>query len=165
VTADGLDVEFLAGLLNTDETVVGDLIVHPLTLITLSDAGAHLSLMCDAGYSSTLLGKWVRRLERLTLEAAVKRLTDDPARAYRIPERGRLQPGYWADVAILDPGTVDALPVEWVTDLPGGEGRFVSRARGVEWSLVNGRPVLERGRVVEQAAGQRPGQVLRRFDS
>ena len=60
VTADGLDVEFLAGLLNTDEKVVGDLIVHPLTLITLSDAGAHLSLMCDAGYSSTLLGKWVR---------------------------------------------------------------------------------------------------------
>ena len=54
VTADGLDVEFLAGLLNTDEKVVGDLIVHPLTLITLSDAGAHLSLMCDAGYSSTL---------------------------------------------------------------------------------------------------------------
>ena len=38
VGADGLDVEFLAGLLNTDEKVVGDLIVHPLTLITLSDA-------------------------------------------------------------------------------------------------------------------------------
>ena len=91
VTADGLDVEFLAGLLNTDEKVVGDLIVHPLTLITLSDAGAHLSLMCDAGYSSTLLGKWVRGLGRLSLEAAVKRLTDDPARAYRIPSRGRLR--------------------------------------------------------------------------
>jgi N-acyl-D-aspartate/D-glutamate deacylase len=165
VTADGLDVEFLAGLLNTDERVVGDLIVHPLTLITLSDAGAHLSLMCDAGYSSTLLGKWVRQVGRLTLEAAVKRLTDDPARAYRIPRRGRLEPGYWADVAIFDPATVDALPVEWVTDLPGGEGRFVSRARGVEWSLVNGRPVLERGRVVEQPAGQRPGQVLRRFEA
>ena len=64
VTADGLDVEFLAGLLNTDDNVVGDLIVHPLTLITLSDAGAHLSLMCDAGYSSTLLGKWVRQRGR-----------------------------------------------------------------------------------------------------
>ena len=105
VTADGLDVEFLAGLLNTDEKVVGDLIVHPLTLITLSDAGAHLSLMCDAGYSSTLLGKWVRGLKRLSLEAAVKRLTDDPARAYRIPaarpararllgRRRRLRPGH-----------------------------------------------------------------------
>jgi N-acyl-D-aspartate/D-glutamate deacylase len=165
VTADGLDVEFLAGLLNTDETVVGDLIVHPLTLITLSDAGAHLSLMCDAGYSSTLLGKWVRRLKRLPLETAVKRLTDDPARVYRIPGRGRLEPGYWADVAIFDAATVDALPAEWVTDLPADEPRFVSRARGVEWSLVNGQPVLERGRVVEQPAGQRPGQVLRRFDA
>jgi N-acyl-D-aspartate/D-glutamate deacylase len=165
VAADGLDVEFLAGLLNTDEQVVGDLIVHPLTLITLSDAGAHLSLMCDAGYSSTLLGKWVRGLGRLSLEAAVKRLTDDPARAYRIPERGRLEPGYWADVAIFDAATVDALPTEWRRDLPGGEPRFVSRARGVEWSLVNGRPVLERGRVVERPAGQRPGQVLRRFDA
>jgi N-acyl-D-aspartate/D-glutamate deacylase len=165
VTADGLDVEFLAGLLNTDEKVVGDLIVHPLTLITLSDAGAHLSLMCDAGYSSTLLGKWVRGLGRLSLEAAVKRLTDDPARAYRIPGRGQVAPGYWADVAIFDPATVDALPVEWVRDLPADEPRFVCRARGVEWSLVNGQPVLERGRVVERAVGARPGQVLRTFDA
>ena len=165
VTADGLDVEFLAGLLNTDDTVVGDLVAHPLTLITLSDAGAHLSLMCDAGYSSTLLGKWVRGLKRLSLEAAVKRLTDDPARAYRIPERGRLAPGYWADVAVFDPATVDALPAEWVSDLPAGEPRFVSRARGVEWSLVNGEPVLERGVVLERPAGARPGQVLRRFAS
>jgi N-acyl-D-aspartate/D-glutamate deacylase len=165
VTADGLDVEFLAGLLNTDEEVVGDLIVHPLTLITLSDAGAHLSLMCDAGYSSTLLGKWVRGLGRLSLEAAVKRLTDDPARAYRIPGRGRLEAGYWADVTIFDPATVDAQPVEWVRDLPADEPRFVCRARGVEWSLVNGQPVLERGRVVERAVGARPGQVLRTFDS
>ncbi len=164
VVADGLDVEFLAGLLNTDEQVVGDLIAHPLTLITLSDAGAHLSLMCDAGYSSTLLGKWVRGLGRLTLEAAVKRLTDDPARAYRIPERGRLAPGYWADVVIFDAAIVDALPAEWRHDLPGGEPRFVSRARGVEWSLVNGEPVLERGRVIERPAGRRPGRVLRRFD-
>jgi N-acyl-D-aspartate/D-glutamate deacylase len=163
VTADGLGVEFLAGLLNTDESVVGDLLVHPLTLIALSDAGAHLSLMCDAGYSSTLLGKWVRGLRRLTLEAAIKRLTDDPARAYRIPQRGRLEPGYWADIVIFDPVTVDALPAEWVHDLPAGEPRFVSRARGVEWSLVNGQPVLERGHVVERPRGQRPGQILRRF--
>jgi hypothetical protein len=60
---------------------------------------------------------------------------------------------------------VDALPAEWRRDLPGDESRFVSRARGVEWSLVNGEAVLERGRVIERPAGQRPGRVLRRFDA
>ena len=165
VTADGLSVEFLAGLLNTDEAVVGDLIAHPLTLITLSDAGAHLSLMCDAGYSSTLLGRWVRDRRRLSLEAAVTRLTADPARAYRIPRRGELKTGYWADVVVFDPATVDAMPTEWVHDLPAGEPRFISRARGIEWSIVNGQPVLERGAVVERPAGARPGHVVRSFDA
>ena len=165
VTADGLSVEFLAGLLNTDEAVVGDLIAHPLTLITLSDAGAHLSLMCDAGYSSTLLGRWVRDRKRLSLEAAVKRLTADPARAYRIPERGELKTGFWADVVVFDPATVDAMPTEWVHDLPAGEPRFISRAGGIEWSIVNGQPVLERGVVVERPAAARPGHVLRSFDA
>jgi N-acyl-D-aspartate/D-glutamate deacylase len=165
VTADGLSVEFLAGLLNTDDAVVGDLIAHPLTLITLSDAGAHLSLMCDAGYSSTLLGRWVRDRRRLSLEAAVKRLSADPARAYRIPERGELKAGYRADVVVFDPSTVDAMPTEWVHDLPAGEPRFISRARGIEWSLVNGQPVLERGAVVERPAGARPGEILRAFDA
>jgi N-acyl-D-aspartate/D-glutamate deacylase len=121
--------------------------------------------MCDAGYSSTLLGTWVRDRKRLSLETAVKRLTADPARAYRIPKRGLLQAGYWADVVVFDPATIDALPAEWVHDLPAGEPRFVSRARGVEWSLVNGEPVLERGQVVERAAGARPGRVLRAFDA
>ena len=164
VLEDDLQTEFLAGLLNTDDEVVGDMIAHPDTLISLSDAGAHLSLMCDAGYSSTLLGKWVRDRRRISLETAIKRLTHDQARAYRIPQRGFLRPGYCADVVILDPATVDAAPLEWVTDLPAGEGRFICRARGIETSLVNGVPVLERGQVVERAAGSRPGRILRDFD-
>lgn len=164
VLEDDLQTEFLAGLLNTNDEVVGDMIAHPDTLISLSDAGAHLSLMCDAGYSSTLLGKWVRDRRRISLETAIKRLTHDQARAYRIPQRGFLRPGYCADVVILDPATVDAAPLEWVTDLPAGEGRFICRARGIETSLVNGVPVLERGQVVERAAGSRPGRILRDFD-
>jgi N-acyl-D-aspartate/D-glutamate deacylase len=167
VAADGLDVEFLAGLLNTDEKVVGDLIVHPLTLITLSDAGAHLSLMCDAGYSSTLLGKWVRGLGRLSLEAAVKRLTDDPARAYRIPERGRLEPGLLGrrgDLRRRHRGR----PTRRMGARPAGEraARRLPRARGVEWSLVNGQSgagARARGGAGRPAGG--PGQVLRRFDA
>ena len=163
--ADDLETEFLAGLMNADDEAVGDLITHPRTLVSLSDAGAHLSLLCDAGYSTTLLGKWVRQKQRLSLEAAVRRLTWDPARAYRIPERGLLAPGYWADLVAFDPDTVDALPAEWVHDLPAGEPRFVSRARGIAWSLVNGVPVLEHGEIVERPAGARPGRILRAFES
>jgi N-acyl-D-aspartate/D-glutamate deacylase len=162
--ADHLETEFLAGLMNANDDVVGDLITHPCTLVSLSDAGAHLSLLCDAGYCTTLLGKWVRDRGRLSLEAAVRRLTWDPARAYRIPERGRIVPGYWADLVAFDPATVDPLPAEWVHDLPAGEPRFVARARGIAWSLVNGVPVLEHGQIVERPAGERPGRVLRVFE-
>jgi N-acyl-D-aspartate/D-glutamate deacylase len=163
--ADDLETEFLAGLMNTDDDAVGHLIAHPQTLVSLSDAGAHLSLLCDAGYSSTLLGKWVRARKRLSLEEAVHRLTLVPARAYRIPGRGLLAPGHWADVVILDPDTIDASPPEWVHDLPGGEPRFISRASGVITSLVNGVPVLEGGQVVERGPGRRPGRILREFDA
>lgn len=163
--ADDLETEFLAGLMNSDDAVVGELITHPATLVSLSDAGAHLSLLCDAGYSTTLLGKWVREKRRLSLEDAVRRLTSDPARAYRITERGLLEPGYQADVVVFDPDRVEAQPAEWVHDLPAGEPRFISRARGIEWSLVNGVPVLERGQIVERPAGARPGRVLRTFEA
>ncbi len=163
--ADGLKTEFVAGLMNLDEDAVGTLITHPLTLVTLSDAGAHLSLLCDAGFSSTLLGKWVRDKQRLTLEEAVRRLTSDPAQAYRIPERGLLKPGYWADAVLFDPATVDALPSEWVHDLLGGEPRFISRAQGISAALVNGVPVLLEGQIVQRERGLRPGQVLRQFEA
>src|SRR5688572_11885374 len=162
---DDLKTEFLAGLMNTDERAVGDLITHPHTLVSLSDAGAHLSLLCDAGYSTTLLGKWVRERKRLSLEAAVQRLTSDPARAYRIPRRGLLQPGYHADVVVFDADKVTARPTEWVHDLPAREPRFIARADGIAHSIVNGQPVLEHGEIVKRAAGARPGRVLREFDA
>src|SRR5688500_13789000 len=162
---DDLATEFLAGLMNTDETAVGELITHPHTLVSLSDAGAHLSLLCDAGYWTTLLGKWVRERKRLSLEAAVRRLTSDPARAYRISRRGLLQPGYHADVVVFDPDQVAARPTEWVHDLPAREPRFIARADGIAHSIVNGQPVLEHGEIVERAVGARPGRVLRHFDA
>jgi N-acyl-D-aspartate/D-glutamate deacylase len=163
--ADDLGTEFIAGLMNTNEQRVGELVSHPNTLVSLSDAGAHLSLLCDAGYSSTLLGKWVREKRKLTLEDAVRRLTSDPAHAYRIPERGLLNPGYWADVVVFDPATIDAERSEFVYDLPAQEPRFISRAKGIAHSLVNGVPVTRHGEVLERGPGERPGQLLRKFDA
>jgi N-acyl-D-aspartate/D-glutamate deacylase len=161
--AENLETEFLAGLMNTDEERVARLISHPETVLALSDAGAHQSLLCDAGYSSTLLGKWVRERGTFTLEEAVRRLTSWPAQVYRIPERGLLRPGYWADVVLFDPETIQARDPERAYDLPAGEMRFVSRAKGIVRVLVNGKTVLEEGRVIEAEAEERSGRVLREF--
>ena len=161
--AEDLETEFVAGLMNTNEEQVAKLITHPDTVIALSDAGAHQSLLCDAGYSTTLLGKWVRERQALTLAEAVRKLTAVPAELYRIPGRGYLKEGYAADIVMFDPATVQAEHPERVYDLPAGEPRFISRAQGVERVWVNGATVLDGGRVVEAEAPQRTGEVIREF--
>jgi len=160
---DGLEIEFVAGLMNTDVPRVTKLITNPNTVITLSDAGAHLSLLCDAGYTSSLLSTWVRERGAFTLEDAVRRLSADPADLYRIPLRGRLQPGHWADVAVFDPATIAAGEPEKAYDLPAGEMRFVSKCTGMHRVLVNGKTVLKDGELVEAEAAERTGRVLREF--
>ena len=161
--AEELDTEFLAGLMNTDVGRVTRLITHPETVITLSDAGAHQSLLCDAGYSSTLLGTWVRERGTFTLEDAVRQLTHWPAQVYRIPKRGLLKPGYWADVVLFDPAVIAAGEPERAYDLPANEMRFVSRAAGVHRALVNGKTVLAEGKVIEAERDERTGHVLREY--
>ena len=57
----------------------------------------------------------------LTLEEAVRRMTSDPADFFGIRDRGRLQPGLAADIAIFDPATVGSVGrPERRYDLPGG---------------------------------------------
>ena len=164
--AEDLETEYLAGLMNTNEAAVATLITHPDTVIALSDAGAHLSLLCDSGFSSTLLGHWVREKGTLTLEDAVRRLTSELADLYRIPHRGRLKPGHFADVVIFDPATINAVdPPKRVYDLPEGEPRFVSHALGVHHAFVNGAHVLRDGIVVEAPPEARRGKVIREYFS
>ena len=75
-------------------------------MIGLSDAGAHVTLLCDAGYCTYLLGHWARDLQAITLEYAVKRITSEPADFFGLKGRGRLNVGSHADVAIFDANTV-----------------------------------------------------------
>ena len=56
-----------------------DLITDPRVMVGLSDGGAHVDMLCDAGYCTYLLGTWVRDKGVLTVEQAVKRLTTEPA--------------------------------------------------------------------------------------
>ena len=161
--AEDLDTAYTAALMNTDDEALTRMLRHGHTLVSLSDAGAHQSLLCDAGYSSTLLGKWVREKNVLTLEQAVRRLTSEPAELYRIPNRGRLAPGYFADLAIFDAAKIGALPPEKVYDTPAGEARFISRCEGMKAVVVNGAVLIEDG-APAMKNGPWPGRLLRRFD-
>ena len=81
---------FIAELLNADDKEVKKLILHEKSTVSLSDAGAHLSLLCDAGYGLDLLGKWSRDLNIMSLEQAIYKLSGKQADICRIPKRGKL---------------------------------------------------------------------------
>jgi len=158
-----LDAMFDCRLFNTDEDEVKKLLRHPHAAVALSDAGAHLSFLCDAGFGLHLFGHWARERGDLTLEAAVKRVTSDVADAYRIKDRGRLVPGAWADLLLFDPATVGRGPKRRVHDLPTGADRLDTPAVGVHGVWVNGTRTVDEAGVMRDCG--RPGQVLRAFAS
>jgi N-acyl-D-aspartate/D-glutamate deacylase len=158
-----LEAMFDCKLFNTDEDQVRELLRHPSAQITLSDAGAHLSFLCDAGFGLHLFGHWVRERADLTLEQAVQAVTSRPAALYRIRERGRLVPGAWADLCLFDPATVGRGPRRRVFDLPAGASRIDTPAVGLHGVWVNGTRVVD---VNGPLAGcGRPGKLLREFDA
>jgi N-acyl-D-aspartate/D-glutamate deacylase len=122
-----------------------------------SDAGAHLDTMCGAIYSTSMLGDGVRARGLLTWEQAVRQLTDVPARLYGLRDRGRLVPGAFADVVVLDPAAVGHGPLRTRDDLPGGASRLYAEAVGIEHVLVNGTEIVRAG----EFSGAVPGRVLR----
>jgi N-acyl-D-amino-acid deacylase len=159
--AEDLGTLFTAELLNTDEAAVSRVIRHPNASVALSDAGAHLTFFCDAGFGLHLMGHWSRALGVLSLEEAVHELTAKPAAIFRLPGRGRIVPGAAADLLLFDPATVGRGPKRRVHDLPGGAPRLTTDPVGIHGVWVNGEPVVDRnGRVIGNA---RPGRLLREF--
>ena len=156
-----LEARFRLAVANHDEEAVGGLLRHPGVMLGLSDAGAHASQLCDAGQPSTLLGKWVREKQHLSVEEAVRRLTSEPAEIFGIRERGRLAEGLAADVTVFDLDRVAALGVRRVYDLPGGADRLVEDAVGYRAVIVNGVPIRRDDADTPAAATARPGRVLR----
>jgi N-acyl-D-amino-acid deacylase len=100
------------------------------------------------GTFARLLGKYVREEQVISLAEAVRRLTSLPAENLKITKRGRLQEGYFADIAIFDPGGIRdhatfAQPHQYAT--------------GVVHVLVNGVPVLQDG----EHTGATPGRFVK----
>ena len=134
---------FTAQLLNSDEAAVARLLNHPHSLISLSDAGAHLTFFNDAGFGLHLLGHWVRERGAMRLQDAVRRLTHQSAEIFGMPGRGLLREGYAADLLLFDPATVGRGRSHRVFDLPGGAPRLHTDAVGVHGVWVNGQQVAD----------------------
>ncbi len=156
-----LQTIFTAQLLNSDEDAVAQLLTHPHSLVSLSDAGAHLTFFNDAGFGLHLMGHWARERGVMSLSEAVRRLTSQSAAIFGIEGRGLLREGHAADLLLFDPATVGRAKARRVHDLPGGMARLHTDALGVHGVWVNGEQVADgRGLL---AAAPLAGELLTRF--
>ncbi len=160
--SENLQTHFIGKFFNNQDAGVAPLLKHPAGVITLSDAGAHLSYMCDAGFGLHFLAHWVRETGHFSLEEGIRRLTSHPADCFRIPGRGRLIEGAWADLLLFDPEQVGISKTIAQNDLPGGGSRMIRHARGVQGVWVNGVKVHDGQQYVQLERG--PGQILDQFN-
>ncbi len=155
--ASDFDQMFTQPLGSGDEDMLCSTMKHPRSVMTFSDAGAHVSQISDCSIQTHLLAHWVRGRQDFTLEEAVRMLTLDPATAWGLAGRGLVREGYVADLAVFDPDTVGPdLPMV-TRDLPGGAKRLLQKASGFRACVVGGRPTLRDG-VPTGALG---GELLR----
>ena len=123
---------------HSDPDAVGALLAHPLVHVGASDGGAHVGSFATYGDTGFLFSRYVRETGALSLEAAVKKVTADPATIWGLPERGQLKTGYAADVVVFDPATIGRGPEIASNDFPGDGTRWIRRSLGVDSVVVNG---------------------------
>lgn len=160
---ENLETAFLGRFLNVGDDGVAKLLKHEAGVVALSDAGAHLIYMCDAGFGLHFLARWVRERGDFDLVEGIRRLTSHPADLYGIQNRGRIAVGAQADLLLFDPATVGVSPAERLADLPGGGRRTIRRPTGVHGVFCNGVRTFDGKDYAKHAKG--PGHVLDRFNT
>ena len=156
--AEDLETTFEDSATQGDIQAVKEIFSNPHVLLGQSDAGAHVANANPGfGYSTIMLAHWVRRRQIMSLEDAIKKLTFLPASLFGIHDRGLLRRGMAADVVVFDPETIDLAETEKVEDLPEGAPRYIQRAKGIHYTVVNGSVLLKNG----AHTGVYPGKVLR----
>lgn len=133
---------------------------HPRTMMSLADGGAHCGYICDVSMPTYMLTHWARDRSRgptLPLELMVQRQTRDTAAIYGLHDRGLLQPGYLADVNIIDFDRLRIPPPYVAFDLPAGGRRLVQTAEGYRATFKAGEAIMENG----ERTGALPGRLLR----
>ena len=154
---ENLETEFERREVNSDQAAMTALLTSPYTVIGQSDGGAHVVFRTDYSYSTYLLSHWVREKEIMSLEDAIRKLTFVPASLFGFSDRGLVRPGMAADLMVFDPATISPLEPGEAHDLPGGAKRRKQLAKGIEWTVVNGQVLMEKG----EHTGAYPGKVAR----
>ncbi|MGD2007753.1 MAG: amidohydrolase family protein [Cellvibrionales bacterium] len=128
------------------------------TVVGLGDGGAHVGIICDASFPTTLLSHWGRNAPApLDLAYLIKKQTRDTARAVGLTDRGTIAVGKKADVNVIDFEKLNALRPEIVHDLPAGGSRFRQRATGYLATVVSGEVTYREG----EHTGELPGRLVR----
>lgn len=139
---------------------VKTMLESPASLPGLSDGGAHVGMICDGSFPTTLLTHWGRdrtRGGKLPLEFLIKRQCHDTAAWVGLKDRGLLQPGYRADLNVIDFDGLTLHTPHIVHDLPAGGRRLMQHADGYEATLVAGQVIQRHG----DATGAKPGRLVR----
>ena len=138
---------------------VRTMMAHPLSLMGLSDGGAHVGTVCDASFPTYLLSYWTRDRDsdNVELERAVQMLSADIANYVGMKDRGTLEVGKKADINIIDMDKLSLKQPRMVQDLPAGGQRLLQDAVGYRATLVSGIPVVEN----DELNTARPGRLVR----
>jgi N-acyl-D-aspartate/D-glutamate deacylase len=145
---------------HTNLDAVREMMLHPRTVLGLSDGGAHCGLICDVSMPTSLLTHWVRdrtRGERITVEDAVRLQTGRTAEIYGFDDRGTLEAGKRADVNLIDLDRLVLHAPEMTFDLPAGGRRLIQKVDGYRATFVAGQQTYEDG----EPTGARPGRLVR----
>ena len=136
--------------------VVGDLLAHPYVHVGASDGGAHVGSFSTFGDTGFLFSEFVRGTKSLTLEAAVKKITLDPATIWGLNGRGLLAAGNAADVVVFDADNIGRGPEIASDDFPGDGVRWIRHQEGVDTVVVNGEVTwsADNGYTADARAGQ-----------
>lgn len=148
---------FHVRFVNEDLEVLPDFMRSDWIVPGVGDAGAHLGVISDVGWTSFLLSYWHRDRGVFSIEEAVHLLTGKQARVLGFDEIGSLEVGKKADINVIDIDRVAERQPKRVTDFPAGASRLLQAAVGYRATLVNGVVILED----DELTGERGGLVLR----
>ncbi|AZI36840.1 putative hydrolase [Caenibius tardaugens NBRC 16725] len=143
-----------------DEGLTIGLMKDPQSVGNISDAGAHLQMLCGGGENALLLTQYVREEKKLALEEAIHVMTGKLAEHFFLNDRGVIKPGKRADICVFNLDEIERRDMIKAWDMPDGKGgtswRFTREAMPARLTLVNGVPTYENGAYT----GNKPGKFL-----